>query len=189
MPIFRIGSIYKLAFVDAAKFGNPAEPKTKSAVSSNQVKTRRHPERNPNKFHIQQNTKKGSELPFRALACIPYSSRETYPDSRKDMANISKIQIKTKKQAVIKGKPFKKSKIIPIEKHYINKVKSKKMPKFYIFTFFYSEKFAGLQKSSIFASQFSKTLVATLNNGALDEWLSLWSAKPATAVRIRQAPR
>ena len=25
-------------------------------------------------------------------------------------------------------------------------------------------------------------------NGALDEWLSLWSAKPATAVRIRQAP-
>ncbi len=133
--------------------------------------------------------KKGSELPFRALACIPYSSRETYPDSRKDMANISKIQIKTKKQAVIKGKTFKKSKIIPIEKHYINKVKSKKMPKFYIFTFFYSEKFAGLQKSSIFASQFSKTLVATLNNGALDEWLSLWSAKPATAVRIRQAPR
>ena len=120
---------------------------------------------------------------------MPYSSRETYPDSRKDMANISKIQIKTKKQAVIKGQPFKKSKIIPTDKHYINKVKSKKKPKIYIFTFFYSEKFAGLQKSSIFASQFSKTLVATLNNGALDEWLSLWSAKPATAVRIRQAPR
>ena len=26
-------------------------------------------------------------------------------------------------------------------------------------------------------------------NGALDEWLSLRSAKPSTAVRIRQAPR
>lgn len=25
--------------------------------------------------------------------------------------------------------------------------------------------------------------------GALDEWLSHWSAKPATAVRIRHAPR
>ncbi len=25
-------------------------------------------------------------------------------------------------------------------------------------------------------------------NGALDEWLSLRSAKPSTAVRIRQAP-
>ena len=129
------------------------------------------------------------ELSFLSRIVNAVLSRETYPDSRKDMANISKIQIKTKKQAVIKGKPFKKSKIIPIEKHYINKVKSKKKPKFYIFTFFYSEKFAGLQKSSIFASQFSKTLVATLSNGALDEWLSLWSAKPATAVRIRQAPR
>ena len=27
-----------------------------------------------------------------------------------------------------------------------------------------------------------------LKNGALDEWLSLRSAKPSTAVRIRQAP-
>ena len=86
---------------------------------------------------------------------------------KKVMANISKIQIKTKKQAVIKGQPFKKSKIIPTDKHYINKVKSKKKPKFYIFTFFYSEKFAGLQKSSIFASQFSKTLVATLKKWCL----------------------
>ncbi len=68
MPIFRIGSIYKLAFVDAAKFGNSAEPKTKSAVSSNQVKTRRHPERIPNKFHIQQNTKKGERTPLTSLS-------------------------------------------------------------------------------------------------------------------------
>ena len=32
------------------------------------------------------------------------------------------------------------------------------------------------------------TFAAQNKNGALDEWLSLWSAKPATAVRIRQAP-
>ena len=60
--------------------------------------------------------KKGSELPFRALAFIPYSSRETYPDSRKDMANISKIQIKTKKQAVIKGKTIQKKQNNPNRK-------------------------------------------------------------------------
>ena len=28
-----------------------------------------------------------------------------------------------------------------------------------------------------------------MRNGALDEWLSQWSAKPCTAVRIRQAPQ
>ncbi len=28
-----------------------------------------------------------------------------------------------------------------------------------------------------------------IRNGALDEWLSLRSAKPSTAVRIRQAPQ
>ena len=32
------------------------------------------------------------------------------------------------------------------------------------------------------------TFAAQLRNGALDEWLSQRSAKPSTAVRIRQAP-
>ena len=31
--------------------------------------------------------------------------------------------------------------------------------------------------------------VLPMRNGALDEWLSQWSAKPCTAVRIRQAPQ
>ena len=32
------------------------------------------------------------------------------------------------------------------------------------------------------------TFAPAFKNGALDEWLSLRSAKPSTAVRIRQAP-
>ena len=41
--------------------------------------------------------------------------------------------------------------------------------------------FAGKRKMSTFA--------LAKQNGALDEWLSLRSAKPSTAVRIRQAPQ
>ena len=33
------------------------------------------------------------------------------------------------------------------------------------------------------------TFAPAFANGALDEWLSLRSAKPSTAVRIRHAPR
>ncbi len=35
----------------------------------------------------------------------------------------------------------------------------------------------------------AKTIKHHLLNGSLDEWLSQWSAKPSTAVRIRQEPQ
>ena len=35
----------------------------------------------------------------------------------------------------------------------------------------------------------SSTFASAYKNGALDEWLSQRSAKPSTAVRIRQAPQ
>ena len=37
-------------------------------------------------------------------------------------------------------------------------------------------------------SNIMPTFAPAIRNGALDEWLSLRSAKPSTAVRIRQAP-
>ena len=43
---------------------------------------------------------------------------------------------------------------------------------------------AGFKNSRTFASEIKKT-----STGSLDEWLSQRSAKPCTAVRIRQEPR
>ena len=51
----------------------------------------------------------------------------------------------------------------------------------YFFLKNFRQIFAGKRKMSTFA--------LAKQNGALDEWLSLRSAKPSTAVRIRQAPQ
>ena len=47
------------------------------------------------------------------------------------------------------------------------------------------KKFADSQKSAIFAPR----LETTKRDGLMGEWLSQWSAKPFTAVRIRFRPQ
>ena len=51
---------------------------------------------------------------------------------------------------------------------------------------FLSSGIAGLKNSCTFATHLRKTSAADI--GSLDEWLSQRSAKPCTAVRIRQEP-
>ena len=50
-----------------------------------------------------------------------------------------------------------------------------------------TESIADSKNSHTFATHLGNTSVTT--NGSLDEWLSQRSAKPCTAVRIRQEPQ
>ncbi len=51
---------------------------------------------------------------------------------------------------------------------------------------FFESRLAGLKNSCTFASAIDAITIA--KHGSLDEWLSQRSAKPCTAVRIRQEP-
>ena len=52
-----------------------------------------------------------------------------------------------------------------------------------------AEKFGSVEKYDYLCTRIQEKVLSFLRNGALDEWLSQRSAKPSTAVRIRQAPQ